>query len=220
MTSGSSPAELKRVESARYALLRRLALAMRHHMVVHLQPMGMITELLERRLVSGNADITQVQDSMRKIHDMSRAAVESCLDVVTWLAPVPDAQIALDDGVRECMSLLRSNFSFRGLSLQDEPGGVLTHVPRSAVRHVLPAVLLALTDRAPPPADVCVRTREDSGAAQVTVEVKAKEGDPGFPANHPYRMLDWQDVETLAASEGVRVARDAQLARIVFPRLK
>ena len=26
------------VEAARYALLRRLAFAMRHHMVVHLQP--------------------------------------------------------------------------------------------------------------------------------------------------------------------------------------
>ncbi len=39
-----------RVEAARYALLRRLAFAMRHHMVVHLQPIGMSTELMERRL--------------------------------------------------------------------------------------------------------------------------------------------------------------------------
>jgi hypothetical protein len=212
MTLAASAAEQRRIESARYALLRRLALAMRHHMVVHLQPMGMITELLERRVQAGQADSTHVRDSMEKIHQMSRAAVDACLDVVTWLAPVPDVVVPLDAVVQECIQLLRSNFSFRGFALQGEPGGVTHDVPQSAVRHVLPAVLLALTDRAPPPADVLVRTQP----GEIAVEVIEKEGDPGFPGNHPYRLLDWQEVEVLAHAEGVRVSRDAHTARITF----
>ena len=37
-------------EAARYALLRRLAPSMRHHLVVNLQPIGMIYEVMDRRL--------------------------------------------------------------------------------------------------------------------------------------------------------------------------
>ncbi|MBI5278808.1 MAG: hypothetical protein HY854_20415 [Burkholderiales bacterium] len=205
--------DAQRVEAARYALLRRLALAMRHHMVVHLQPMGMITELLERRLKAAEPDLAQVQEAMSKIHELSRAAVDSCLDVVTWLAPPAEVRVPLDDAVAECVVLLRSNFSFRGFPLAHQPGGATVEVSRAAVRHVLPAVLLALTDRAPAPAEVTVATTADG---VVTVQVQPKAGDPGFPANHPYRLLDWQEVQTLAAADGVAVSRDASTARIRF----
>lgn len=210
-------ADLQRVEAARYALLRRLALAMRHHMVVHLQPMGMITELTERRLQSGQTNVQQVHQSMGKIHDLARAAVDSCLDVVTWLAPVPDATIALDDGVQECLSLLRSSFNFRGFPVSDTLGGVQAQVPRSALRHVLPAVMLALTDRAPPPADVRVSTEALATGGAIRVEVQPKTGDPGFPGNHPYRLLDWQEVQTLARAEGVTLTRGPANVRIELP---
>jgi hypothetical protein len=214
----TDPAGLARVEAARYALLRRLALAMRHHMVVHLQPMGMITELMERRLRSGQAGVQQVHQSMSKIHDLARAAVDSCLEIVTWLAPVPGATIPLDEGVQECLSLVRSNFSFRGFPVSDTLAGVQAQVPRSAVRHVLPAVLLALTDRAPPPADVRVSTEALAAGGAIQVEVEPKAGDPGFPGNHPYRLLDWQEVETLARAEGVTLTRGAASARIELPQ--
>jgi predicted nucleic acid-binding protein len=65
----------RRVEAARYALLRRLAFAMRHHMVVHLQPIGMITEVLERRLGMPSPDLAEIHDNMDKINGLSRAAV-------------------------------------------------------------------------------------------------------------------------------------------------
>jgi hypothetical protein len=214
MPTASPPAEPQRVEAARYALLRRLALAMRHHMVVHLQPMGMITELLERRLHSPQPDVGQVLDSMGKIHELSRAAVDSCLDVVTWLAPVPDAKIPVDGGVQEVMGMLRSNFNFRGFPLSETLGGAGQEVPRSAIRHVLPAVLLAMTDRAPPPANVNIATE---APATVTVEVVPTAGDPGFPGNHPYRLLDWAEVELLARAEGVGITRDGARATLHFP---
>jgi hypothetical protein len=207
----------QRVEAARYALLRRLALAMRHHMVVHLQPMGMITELMERRLLAPQPQLDQVLQSMTKIHELSRAAVDSCLDVVTWLAPVPDARITLDAGVQECVGLLRSSFNFRGFALAEVLAGVQLEVGKSAVRHLLPAVLLALTDRAPPPADVRLSTDEVQGRGRITVEVLPKAGDPGFPGNHPYRLLDWQEVQWLAAAEGVQLEREGALARLLLP---
>src|SRR3954466_3042218 len=89
-------------EAARYALLRPLAPSMRHHLVVNLQPIGMIYEVMDRRLRAPTPDLAHVQDSASKINGFSRAALASCLDVVSWLAPDDTVPIAVDEAVREC----------------------------------------------------------------------------------------------------------------------
>ena len=208
------------VEAARYALLRRLAFAMRHHMVVHLQPIGMITEVMERRLISAEPDLAQVHESMAKINGFSRAAVQSCLDVVTWLAPEDGAQITLDAGVQECLALLRSNFNFRGFTLKDEVGPTTTKVSRTALRSVLPACLLALTDRAGSPADVVVSIATGgSGEAALMLDLQPTDGAAGFAGDPPYRLLEWREVEALAAAEGVTLARTGDQTRLSLPAL-
>jgi hypothetical protein len=206
----------RHVEAARYALLRRLAFAMRHHMVVHLQPIGMITEVMERRLRQPDPDLGQVHESMEKINGFSRAAVQSCLDVVTWLAPEDGVGIALDAGVQESVAMLRSNFSFRGFTLKDEVGAVPLEVSRASLRNVLPAVLVALTDRAASPADVVLTGSADMGRAVLTVIVTTTDGSQGFAGDPPYRLLEWPEVQALAHAEGVALERDGQQARITL----
>src|SRR6476660_3059003 len=88
-------------EAARYVLLRRLAPSMRHQLVVNLQPIGMIYEVMDRRLKAPQPDLALVQESAHKINGFARAALNSCLDVVSWLAPDPDATTTLHDAVRE-----------------------------------------------------------------------------------------------------------------------
>ena len=198
------------VEAARYALLRRLAYAMRHHMVVHLQPIAMIMEVMERRLGLPAPNLAQIHDAMGKVHQHSRAAVQSSLDVVSWLAPEDGQLVALDAGVQECFDLLRSHLNFRGFALRNEVSALPQLVSRSAVRHVLPAVLLVMTDHGTAPADVVLRAREAARAVEVTVALQPGQGSPGFSGAPHYRLLEWRDVEALAAAEGVMLARDAQ----------
>jgi hypothetical protein len=203
----SAPAQERLVESARYALLRRLAFAMRHHMVVHLQPIGMITEVMERRLQSPTPDLTQVHESMTKINGFSRAAVQSCLDVVTWLAPDEAAVVGLDAGVQECVALLRSGFNFRGFTLKDEVGPMPLVVSRPGLRNVFPACLLALTDHARSPADVVVTGQNASQQAVLRISLQPTEGPAGFAGDPPYRLLEWPEVEALARADGIGLAR-------------
>jgi hypothetical protein len=207
----------RRVEAARYALLRRLAFAMRHHMVVHLQPIGMITEVMERRLLMPDPDLSQVHESMAKINGFSRAAVQSCLDVVTWLAPEDGATIALDAGVQESVAMLRSNFNFRGFTLKDEVGDAPMEVSRAALRNVLPATLVALTDHAAPPADVVVTAAVHAGSAVLSVTLQPTDGSEGFAGDPPYRLLEWQEVQALAQAEGAGLEREGSQARITLP---
>jgi C4-dicarboxylate-specific signal transduction histidine kinase len=213
-TSGATPDHV--VEAARYALLRRLAYAMRHHMVVHLQPIGMITEVMERRLQQGTPDLAQVHDSMNKINGFSRAAVQSCLDVVSWLAPEDGATVTLADGVQECLALLRSGFNFRGFTLKDEIGAAPTVVSRAGLRNVLPACLLALTDNAASPADLVMAQQATPQGAVLTLQVRRTDGAAGFAGDAPYRLLQWHEVEALARADGIGLQREADSVRLTL----
>lgn len=206
----------RHVEAARYALLRRLAFAMRHNLVVHLQPIGMITEVMERRLQSPSPDLMQIRESMTKINGFSRAAVQSCMDVVSWLAPGNGAVVALDAGVQECLGLLRSNFSFRGFTIKDELGAAPLSVERTGLRDLLPAGLLALTDLAASPADIVISAQLQSKQAKVSLTLRPTNGASGFTSDAPYRALQWHEVEALALADGVGLERSADRLSLTF----
>lgn len=208
----------RQAEAARYALLRRLAPSMRHHLVVNLQPIGMIYEVMDRRLRAAEPDLAEVHDSAHKINGFARAALASCLDVVTWLAPEEDALTTAADGVRECFGLLATSLTFRGYALRNEVPAVPGQVRRSAIRNVLTAALLHATDENPPPADLVLSAEPDTSALVLVLTRKPTEGDKGFSPEPAYRPLQWSDVEALAAAESVTVSRDGrQQMRLSVP---
>src|SRR5688500_3249326 len=141
-------------EAARYALLRRLAPSMRHHLVVNLQPIGMIYEVMDRRLRAPDPKLSDVHESAHKINGFARAALASCLDVVTWLAPEENATTPINDVGRECLGLLTTSLTFRGYAVRNEVADMAGQVRRSAVRNVLTAAIIHVTDESPPPAEL------------------------------------------------------------------
>ncbi len=116
-------AAARRAEAARYALLRRLAPSMRHHLVVNLQPIGMIYEVMDRRLKAPEPNLGEVHDSAQKINGFAKAALNSSLDVVTWLAPDEEVLTTAEAGVRECLSLVATSLTFRGYGVRNEVVG-------------------------------------------------------------------------------------------------
>jgi hypothetical protein len=206
--SPTAPLHDSAAEAARYALLRRLAPSIRHHLVVNLQPIGMIYEVMDRRLRAPQPDLANVHESAQKINGFARAALNSCLDVVSWLAPDDTATATLADGTRECASLLSSSLSFRGYALRNEVGNVPGEVRRAAIRNLLTATLIFATDELPPPAELFLGAEAADEGARLTLTVKPTHGDKGF-ANEPgYRQLEWTDVQALAYSERAEVTRE------------
>jgi hypothetical protein len=204
------------VEAARYALLRRLAPSMRHHLVVNLQPIGMIYEVLDRRLQAPVPNLAQVHESAGKINGFARAALNSCNDVVTWLAPPPGAVVGLEEGVRECVGLVATSLSFRGYALRNQvTDAALVH--RCALRNVLTAALIHVTDEAPPPAELVVAAKVEAGEVHLAIELRPAAGEQGFASEATYRARAWQDVEALAAGEAVAIRRDGSVIRLALP---
>jgi hypothetical protein len=207
-----------RVEAARYALLRRLAPSMRHHLVVNLQPIGMIYEVMDRRLKAAQPDLADVHESAHKINGFAKAALNSCLDVVTWLAPDDQARTTAEAGVRECLGLVATSLTFRGYNLRDEVGSLPGEVRRAALRTVLTAALIHATDHTVAPADLVLTAEAGERALTLTLTLQPTQGDPSFMGEPAYRRLEWADVEALAEADGVELAREGRLVtRLTIP---
>jgi len=204
-------------EAARYALLRRLAPSMRHHLVVNLQPIGMVYEVMERRLRAPQPNMADVHDGVHKINGYARAALASCLDVVTWLAPEDAARITAEQGVRECLSLVQTSFTFRGFILRDAVEPSAGAVSRPAFRNVVTAALLHVTDENAPPAELVIAAEPTSEALVVTINPTPTAGEQGFATAPAYRPITWDDLQALAAADSVTLQREGRGLRISLP---
>ena len=202
-------------EAARYALTRRLLPVLRHHMVVHLQPIGMIYEVLERKLTGDKPNLVAVREGLGKINTLARSAVNSCLDVVTWLAPDPTAAVAVGAGVSECLAMLSGNFVFRGFSIVNEIGDARMQVSQAALREVFTAALIAVTDNAVGPVDLLLQIQVSAGHAAISVQTKPGQGR-GFSPDMAYRAMEWSDVEALTQAHDVQLAQEGALITLTF----
>lgn len=205
-------------EAARYALLRRLAPSMRHHLVVNLQPIGMIYEVVERRLRAPHPNLADVHESAHKINGFARAALHSCLDVVTWLAPDEDVSTNVAEGVSECLALLATGLTFRGYAVRNEVPAMPGEIRRCAIRHMLTAAMLHATDQTPAPAELVLTAQSGPAALVLVLTMKPSDGDEGFSGEADYRRIEWADLQALAAAESADVSREAgQGLRLSIP---
>lgn len=206
-------------EAARYGVLRRLGPALKHDMVVNLQAIAMMAEVLNAKLDRGSPDPAEFHSSISKLNRLAREAVANCLKVAAWLEPGEDEDIALNEGVEECLALLASNFNFRGFFVTRELDSTPLQVSRVALRHILIASLITLTDAAGGPCQIRVHTHVASGRGEVDVRISPREDDyEGLPYEPNYRQLDWADVQALASAENVELQEGPGFIRMHLPR--
>lgn len=216
MPSPDTDAARRRVEAVRDVLLRRLAPAMRERMLVHLEPIGLMAQVIERRLQQPAPEVARIEADLGKVHGFARHAVGVNLDVMSWLAPEPDdaSRMSLESGVEECVALLRGHFGFSGVSLRRLPGAGAHDVARTALRTLLPAVLFSLADEAHANALLAVTA---AAPAIVTVRIEHDAAARMQPAQAPSRPLAWAEVEALAEAEAVGLRREGDTVVLDFP---
>jgi len=208
----------QQVEAARYAVLRRLAPCLRHHMVRPLQPIGLICGVLHHKLSAAQPDLPSVREEAEKINEFARAALDECMDMGTWLAPELDVLTDVESGVKECVGLLATMLHFCGFRLvngvEELPAQV--QVLRDALRMVLSAALLEMTDAMSEPATVTIRAQ--ATASEVTVLLLAEPLSEGQLDRYDdgCRKLAWADVQALALSEHVGLSRQDRQVTLRF----
>jgi len=206
-----------RVEAARYALLRRLAPALRHGMVGALHPIELIAEAIDRRLQAAVPDLDDARENLGKIKNLSRSAIYSCTNLASWLAPEDGAVTMLGEGIDECLALLKTDFDMRGFAVRNEARETGVDVSRAALRNVLTAALITATDTAPQPADLVLTAELVQGQAVLSILVRPTDGIAGFGDAAPYRRLDWSDVGAFAQAESVHLLHRGDRVTMRFP---
>lgn len=205
------------VEAARYALLRRLAPALRHGMVGALHPIELIAEAAERRLQAAAPDLASARENIGKMKDLSRSAAQCCTNLASWLTAEDGAVTMLGEGIDECLALLNADFGMRGFEIVNEARETGVDVSRAALRNVLTASLIAATDTAPRPADLVLTAKLSQGHAVLSILVCPAERGEGFANAAAYRSLEWSDVGALAQAESVELLRQGERVTMRFP---
>jgi hypothetical protein len=195
------------VEAARYALLRRLAPAIRHRVVGKLHPIGLIAEALEWQIQEATPDLKTVRESLARVSSMSRVAMQAFTSEMTWLTREEGATVAVAEGVDDCLALLHTEFELRGFSIKNEVKGPAVRVSLNAVRNVLAAALIAISDSAPAPAILVLSADVSKTHASLTILVHPAEAVSLFETREPYRPIAWDDVKALATAESVELSR-------------
>ena len=210
--------------AARQTVLQRIAPALKHDMVVHLQAVAMMAEMLNTRVERGAASPDDLQAGISKLNRLAREAVASCLKATSWIDAPGDDSVPLRQGVHECIDLLTATFNFRGFTLSDrvaEDGAF--EVNRNALRHLLVAALLAMADGARAPCELVVVGRIEGSHALLRLHRAPREHPPqgALPAASEAGArpaLDWAEVQALAAMEGVELACNGGTVHMRLPR--
>lgn len=196
-----------KVESTRYALIRRLGYVFRHHLVVNLQPLSMVCQVMHHRLNATQLDIPAMRDSVDQVNRLVRTSIDSSLDVVAWLTANPHAAVVISDAVGECIANVRSSFSFRGFVIRYEEATLDTLVSQVALREVLTAALIAIADHADGLDEIFISV-QPTVSNEMDIALQLRNGANVSSAEEgAYRVLNWDDVQTLADFHGLHFTK-------------
>jgi hypothetical protein len=130
---------------------------------------------MDRPAARSGPDLASVHDSAHKINGFARAALNSCMDVVSWLAPDETVTCTVGEAATECAGLLATASVLPRLRLAQPGDAIKRPVRRSAIRHMLTGGLLWLTDEFPPPGS-CAAGRRASGGVRIMARLQPTQG--------------------------------------------
>jgi hypothetical protein len=218
---GAPVAELSESEeSARYALLQRLTPVLQHNLMGNFQFMSMVAALMERRFQSADPDLASIHEDCVSLGNASCTVVNSITDLMTWIEPKTEPVVKLTDGVKACLGLLTTAFRFRGVAVVNEVPDIDATLSSRALRSVLSAAMIALSDISKAPAVMTIKAQAMPDGIELSVKVRSTEGKARNVNMTSYRALEWHDVEILALADSVKLTHDDTGAQILLPLVR
>ena len=204
-------------EGARYALLQRLTPALQHQIMGNFQSMNMIAVMLERRSGSASHDMDSLRQDCALLGNVSDSAVKSIINLLSWVRPKSALAQRLDAGVEECVNLLQSEFKLRGFDIVNQVGLVDAEISCQTLRSVVSAALVCMGDQSAGPGVLMLSALQHAGCIELLIHLQPLEQQPTRTVfANGYRLLNWKDVELLAAAESVGLERSDTGMRLVF----
>lgn len=204
-------------DAARYAVLQRIAPALRHDAVGLMQPIGMQMMILQRRIQAPEPDLQAIAKNLASASMLSKEATAGCIYALGWIASSDRSAVSLMRSVDEAIALLSLELSAQALEVSNNISDDAVAVPKSFFRTVLLGALLAFCDQRTAGKIVQIRLVTEGGSATPVNRLMLRMM-PGDEAEAPVRSelpamdrhsrrIDWFDVEAMAGTFAVTVAR-------------
>jgi hypothetical protein len=182
-----------------------------------LQPLSMMSTMLERRLQKPDPDLAALARNSSQLSILARDASNACMGLMTWLAPKTSDLVTVAAGIEEAAGLVMTELSFKGFTVVNQTGDVQAELPRNLTRNVFMAALMALTDAAVAPANVILAAQLVDNELVLMISIQPVQGEL-LPEGAPsYRNLEWEDVQALAEVESVRLTHTADRVELHCP---
>ena len=212
-------------EAACYAVLQRISPVLRHDVAGFIQPVGMLTKVLQRRVQMAEPDLHEITKNLASVSALVKEATAGCMHAMGWMISGEDKPVSLQSGVSEAIQLLGPELFGTELELRNGISDEQTSVPQSFLRSILMGALLAFCDH-----------RSAGNILEVTLETGAENSDahhtlllrmlPGDTVNTPastdtdrrFRPIDWQDVKAMADAFSVTMTRGDGWLRLGLPQ--
>ena len=194
-------------EAASYAVLRRIAPALRHDVAGFMQPVGMLVMVLQRRVQLPEPDLQAIGKTVASVTALAKEATTGCMNAMDWLASREDIRVPMVAGADEVVRLLALELSGCGLSASHDIADSQARVPRRFFRSVLAAALLAWCDQKPGAGVLRISGSSDASAVELTLQFEPGGSALAADAVSPQRPIGWDDVDALAHACGATMLR-------------
>ena len=194
-------------EAASYAVLLRIAPALRHDVAGFIQPVGMLVMVLQRRVQMPEPDMQAIAKNVMSVSALTKEATTGCMNAMDWMASREDTYVSLRAGADEVMHLLALELSGHGLSTANDLAESMPRVPRPFFRSVLVSALLAWCDQKPGAGMLRINGSSDANESELKMQFEVD--GTALPADtvSPQRRIGWDDVEALARACGATLSR-------------
>ena len=181
----------------------------------------MIAALMERRLQFAAPDLAILREECASLRSSSETILSSIIDLMTWVEPKAASSVKFQAGLRECLGLLSTQLRFRGFVIVNEVPEIDVELSSRALRSVLCATLIALSDPSEAPAKLLIRAQVMPERVALSIERRPAKGDARKVYSTGFRPLKWRDVQILAIADSVQLthgSEGAHLTHLTFTR--
>jgi hypothetical protein len=155
-------------ESLRFEIIKRLAPAFRHKALGTMQPIGLLSQLLSKKIQADQKDSEYLLNSLNEIKESVKAMAKTIDNIFSWLNPAEETYLPLNVIVQECLDLLKMEIHQSNVSFVNNVTST-DLVKVGAVRNLFSACLLTYIDTVNKASEVVVSTRLES--KDITIEM-------------------------------------------------
>lgn len=205
-------------DAARYRLLLRLAPAIRHDLFGALQVPELMIGMIERRVQSASPDLDKIREDLVLLRSASDKAVSSSMSFMSWIEPDGEQTSDVETAVFDCIAMLSLPLKLKGFNLLNDVAGIEARLSVTAVRQVLSAALIALSDHSEAPAALLVEAKATPGFIEISIFLSPADKAPRVFGAKADRPLEWREVEVLARAQSVQLTLTPIGAHLNFSR--